>query len=209
MRGLLEDDVLGRAEHPVREVAGLELRQRHREADPHVLDPAQPPGPHPVEQADEGGVVEVVVVDPQGEPLAVGEAPGAPGTSALDRAAGFSTSDADPHLQELAGHRHVEVRRHQDVGDVDLQVREAVDRGDGVRHPPLPGGAAGPLGVGVADRRQLDLGHLGQDVAVELRHVARADQGDAQVLARRRAGVVLPGLVACARRAQVSAQRLP
>ncbi len=174
----LEDDVLRRAEHPVGEVAGFELGEGHREADPHVLDAAHPPGAHPRQQADEGGVIEVVVVDPQGEPPAFGEALQFERLDAGE-GRGLLQEDADPHLQEPAGHGHVEVRRHQDVGHVDPQGGQLVHGGHGRGHPPLAGGGAGPLAIGIAEGRQLHLRHLRQDVAVEAGHVASAYQGDA------------------------------
>ena len=177
VRRLLEDDVLGGAEHPVREVPGVELRERHREADPHVLDPAHPSGPHVVEQAGEGGVPDVVVVHSQGQVQAIGQRLQLPRVGAGERHR-LLDQDADPHLQQLPGHLDVEVRRHQDVGDVD--PGELGDRADGDRHPPLAGGGAGPLEVGVAYRHQLDPRRLGEDVAVELRHVPGADEGDAE-----------------------------
>ena len=185
MRRLLEHDVLRGAEHPVREVAGVELRERHREAGPHVLDPAQPSGPHMVEQAGEGGVPDVVVVHSQRQVQAIGQGLQLPRVGAGERHR-LLDQDADPHLQQLPGHLDVEVRRHQDVGDVDSG--ELGDRADGDRHPPLAGGGAGPLEIGVTHRHQLDSRHLGEDVAVELRHVPGADEGDAEALFPRGSG---------------------
>ena len=64
---LLEDDVPRLAEHPVGEVVGVQLAQGDRECDANVVDPSDLTGADPLHEASEGGVVDVVVVDRQGQ----------------------------------------------------------------------------------------------------------------------------------------------
>ncbi len=179
---LLEDDVLRRPEHPVREVAGLELGERHRHRDPHVLDPADPAGPHLGEQAGEGGLIEIVVIDPQGEAALQGELTQLARRLRIE-GDGLFDQGSNPQLEEPAGDRNVEVGRGQHVGDLDSQAGELLDRGDGLRHPEL---VSDPLGAGAIDvghRDDLYSLESAEDFEVEAGDIASADDGDADGLA--------------------------
>jgi hypothetical protein len=174
MGSLLEDDVLGRSEHPMREIPGVELRERHREADPHVLDAADAARPHPVQEAREGRMVEVVVVDPKGDPARRGQLRQLAGVAAR-KGEGLLHERADPRLQELTGHPHVEVRRSEHVRDLDVQGGQLLDRGHRRGDAPALRQGARPFQVRIAHRGDLQAGDAGHGLDVEGSHVPRPD----------------------------------
>ena len=176
--GLLEDDVARGAEHPMREVARVELHQRHREGDLDVLDLADAAGPDLFHHAREGRVEEVVVVDRERQ----AQAPGL----GLELRTFFAVEDerlldedADAQIQDLVHDALVEVGRHQHVRHLDadlLETRELVDR---VRDAVPLGGRTRAVEVGVDDAHRLGLGELLENVQVEVGDEAGADHGRA------------------------------
>jgi len=85
---------------------------------------------------------------------------------------------ADAAQQQVARDRDVQVRWHENVGDVDLQRLELGNRGHGRRDRVPARGRLCAGEVGVAHRDDLDARRRTQDLEVELRDEARADDGD-------------------------------
>jgi hypothetical protein len=162
----------------VREVARIELTQRHREADAHVLDPPDLTGAHAREQALERGMEHGVVIDGERHVARCGERTelGSLGRGERQR---LLDEHADAQVEELARDGDVQRGRHQHVGDVDPQRLELGELRDGVGHAVPPRRGLGAREVGIAHGDQLDSARRAEDLEVELGDEACADDGDA------------------------------
>jgi hypothetical protein len=139
-----------------------------------VLDAADLARPHPLQEAREGRMMEVVVVDPEGDPARCGQLRQLPGVAAR-KGEGLLHERADPRLQELAGHPHVEVRRREHVRDLDVQGGQLLDRRDRRGDAPALRQGARPFQVRIAHRGDLQAGDAGHGLDVEGGHITRAD----------------------------------
>ncbi len=184
VRPLLEEDVLRGAEHPVREVAGGELGERHREAELDVLDTADPPRAHLAQQAREGGVEDLLWLTPSGRPRWAASRPSSR-TAFESSAAGFSSSTPIPSSRSCrvtatwwSGGVRTWAISTSSAGSSSTEVTAW-----GTPHWARVGGA---VAVEVGDRHHLDAGERLEDLQMEAGDVAGTHQGDTQRRARPR-----------------------